>query len=285
MKKTLIALAVAVFATSGTAIAALGAFSPSNTNNTITFGGSITPDHQDYNVWTWAVGQGYENFNNKISELTNDEKNLTITANENMPLLVGKFLNASIGNSNKSLSPQITFFDSKGRITPQWEGSNGIGQLTLTVNNAEQEEIGSANIGITAIAPTVWGNADGTGNLSQAYITGDYNGGPFYGSTGQFGGESISTTVSDNIMSDFGGLTFADLRALVNSSPNLGMMTPSSPNTVDTTGGAFTTSDHVYAGSYALGIRNGQSISITFASPITNETHWKAPLTMQISYG
>ena len=279
MKKTLIALAVAVFATSGTAIAALGAFSPSNTNNTITFGGSITPDHQDYNVWTWAVGQGYENFNNKISELTNDKKNLTITANENMPLLVGKTLTPFEGTPG--ISPQIEFLDSKGPLLIMWANDNAEGSMTLTVNDTQQREIGSMTLNVTALAPVAWAKKDASTGVSIRYLN-NFSG-SFIGSTGGFNSPPSFAQV-DDISTAFGAPSLAEMQRQLKSYPGLSNIADDTTDLVAPSSNNYASVGWIYTGAYALGIRDGQSISITFASPVTNETQWKAPLMIQISY-
>ncbi|MBC0343796.1 hypothetical protein FSF51_024035 [Escherichia coli] len=73
MKKTLIALAVAVSAVSGAA----HAWTTGDFNGSFDMNGTITADaYKD--KWEWMVG-GALSFNNTIKEMTDDSKLLTLT--------------------------------------------------------------------------------------------------------------------------------------------------------------------------------------------------------------
>ncbi|ELO4994209.1 hypothetical protein QUQ46_004758 [Escherichia coli] len=277
MKKTLIALAVATSAAvSGSAMAGLGNFDAGNTDNTVNIGGIITPT-QVKNNWVWAVGQGYDNFTHEISELTDSGKKLTIIASENMPLLVGKVTAAFEGAPG--LAPQIAFSDSKGSITPAWATDNAEGTITLTVNDNQQQEIGSMKLNVNAVAPVAWTKTDASVGIDLRR----HDGGAFIGATGGFTSTPNFATVN-SILNAFGAPTLQDLESQIKSYPGLSGVSDDTSDLVGSTGDTYASSGWAYAGAYALGISNGKVIEVNFNSPVNAETHWTAPLKMQVSY-
>ncbi|ENR8844773.1 hypothetical protein ACEXEA_004198 [Escherichia coli] len=279
MKKTLIALAVAASAAvSGSAMAGLGNFSAGNTDNTVNIGGIITPS-QVKNKWVWAVGQGYDNFTHETTALTDSGKKLTIIAKENMPLLVGKTTEAFEGAPG--LAPQIAFSDSKGGITPVWADDNAEGTMTLTVNDAQQKEIGSMKLNVNAIAPVGWAKTDASTGIDLRYHP--TSSGSFTGSTGKFASSPTFAKVNA-ILDAFDAPVFRDIEEQIKSYPGLSGIHVVTSGVVGTTSDKYDSSGWAYAGAYALGISNGKALEVNFNSPVNAETHWTAPLKMQVSY-
>ncbi|EON3482503.1 hypothetical protein ACLLMF_004921 [Escherichia coli] len=279
MKKTLIALAVvASAAVSGSAMAALGAFGAGNTDNTVNIGGTITPEVVKNN-WVWAVGQGYDQFSNTTNELVDSGKKLTITASENMPLLVGKTTAAFEGAPG--LSPQIAFSDSKGSITPVWGADNAEGTMTLTVNNTNQQEIGTMTLNVNAFAPVAWSKTDASRGVSLRYMNNSQ--GSFTGATGVFQSSPNFATVNA-ILNAFGAPTLQEIQEQVKSYPGLSGIADDTSDIVVDSGDSYASSGWAYAGAYALGISNKKTLEVNFNSPVTTETQWVAPLNMRVSY-
>ncbi|EGC4561136.1 hypothetical protein H9J55_004315 [Escherichia coli] len=279
MKKTLIALAVAASAAvSGSAMAGLGNFDAGNLNNKVDFGGTITPDVIQNN-WVWAVGQGYDQFSHTTLELTDFGKKLTITAGENMPLLVGKTTAAFEGSPG--ISPQIAFSDSKGVINPVWADDNAAGTMTLTVNDAQQQEIGSMTLNVKAFAPVAWSKTNATEGVSLRYMNNST--GSFTGSTGVFQSTPDFATVNA-ILNAFGAPTLQELQAQIKSYPGLADIANNESNRVITSSDDYSAAGWAYAGAYALGIPTGNQLVIDFNSAVLAETQWNAPLMMQVSY-
>ncbi|MFJ7174841.1 F4 family fimbrial subunit [Citrobacter freundii] len=279
MKKTLIALAVAASAAvSGSALAGLGSFGSGNINNTVNFGGSITVP-EGANSWVWAVGQGYDQYSNTTRDLTDNGTKLTITASENMPLLVGKTMKPFEGAPG--LAPQIAFSDSKGVITPVWGTSNAEGTMTLTVNDASQQKIGTMTLNVTGISPVVWARTSGSSSADVRVQ--DPTGGAFLNATGNFE-SSPSFTEVDAILTSFGGTTIQELQTLLKTYPGLSNIAEDTSNVAGRTQDPLASSGWAYVSSYALGILRGKTLEVNFDSTVNHDTQWKAPLNMQISY-
>lgn len=272
MKKTLIALAITASAVSGMA----HAWTNSDFNGEVDFGGTITPDKSG---WVWTVGQGYDHFTNKISDLTNSGKKLTIPAKQNMPLLLGKTTAAFLGGPG--LAPQIAFSDSKGRITPVWASDNAEGTMTLTVSDADQKEIGTVTLDVKAIAPAAWAKVDKSSSISVRYL--DNTAGALVGATGMFGETPHFAPVA-TILDAFGAPTLKELQDQVKAYPGLSDIAYDTSDLIASSSDDFTDAAWAYAAFYVLGIPNGKSIVVDFNSPITSEIQWKAPLMMQVSY-
>ncbi|MDD8687779.1 hypothetical protein LAX26_21820 [Escherichia coli] len=280
MKKTLIALAVAASAAvSGSAMAGLGNFEAGNLNNKVDFGGTITPAVVQNN-WVWAVGQGYNQFSHTTRELTESGTKLTITAADVMPLLVGKTSKVTVGDVG--ISPQIAFSDSKGTITPVWTGENAEGTMTLTVNDAQQQEIGSMTLNVAAVAPVASVTRNVPSTISVKYIEGK-GGSSFGGAVGGFSGEPSFSQV-DGITVANGAPSIAELQAQVKSFPGLENDAEDTSNIVGSSQINYANSNYVYSGAYVLGIPRGKQLVVKFNNAISAETQWNAPLTMQVSY-
>ncbi|WP_097457045.1 hypothetical protein [Escherichia coli] len=280
MKKTLIALAVAASAVvSGSTMAGLGNFDAGNLNNKVDFGGTITPVVVENN-WVWAVGQGYDQFSHTTRELTETGTKLTITAAQAMPLLVGKTSKVTVGDIG--ISPQIAFSDSEGAITPVWASDNAEGTMTLTVNDAQQQKIGSMTLNVTAVAPVAWAKTDASMDVVVKNISGS-TGAAFEGAVGKFA-EKPSFSQLDNITTANGAPGIAELQAQVKLFPGLENIGNDTSDSVNPTGAYYGDSNYAYSGSYALGIPSGKRLIVKFDNTISTETQWNAPLTMQVSY-
>ncbi|MFJ7174842.1 F4 family fimbrial subunit [Citrobacter freundii] len=277
MKKTLIALAVAASAAvSGSALAGLGSFSSSNINNTVNFGGTITPPV--VNQWVWAVGQGYDQYSNTTNDLTENGRKLTITASENMPLLVGKSAQAFYGQPG--LSPRISFSDASGEVTPVWDNEGlAKGTITIAVNGDNQTRIGSMTLPVTGVGIMLVDDKTGTNPISVMHSRSN----AFQGGYGIFNSPPSFSLLNTQYIGAYGGPTVQELVAQVKAlkptaqDPNVDYVVP-----VDNVG--FDHDSQIYSSGYALGIPNGSAMTVTFNNSLSGETAWNAPLTMQISY-
>ncbi|MGM6925527.1 hypothetical protein ABOB24_26125, partial [Escherichia coli] len=121
--------------------------SESNINNTINFGGTVTPQ-EEINPWVWAAGQGYDKFRHKLSDLTNDSTLLAMRADEYMPILVGKTSQAIVGR--EGVTPGISLADADGEVQVKWiENSKSAGVLEIAVNGSDGTRIGRLSIPVT----------------------------------------------------------------------------------------------------------------------------------------
>ncbi|HAY0331034.1 TPA: hypothetical protein JS309_004231 [Escherichia coli] len=282
MKKTMIALAVAASAViSGSAMAALGSFDAGNTNNTVKFGGTITPSESSNN-WVWAVGQGYDNFSNTTKELTESGTKLTIVADQNIPLLVGKLTSALLGQDG--ISPEITFSDSKGNISPVWTGQNAMGTLDLTVNDAQQQEIGVMTLNISSVAPLALASKNGSdSNITVKDLQGTTSASAFEGAVGQFSYIPKIAEI-DNILVNYGAPTISELQAQIKAVSGLENIAEYPNDYASRVNWKFNNAEKVFSGAYALGIPNGANMSVKFNNAVVSETQWNASLQMQVSY-
>ncbi|WP_167851591.1 hypothetical protein [Escherichia sp. E4930] len=282
MKKTLIALAVAASAAvSGSAIAGLGNFDAGNTHGEIKFAGIITKPSVE-NVWVWAIGEGYDNYSHRTNDLTEAGTALTVTAVDNMPLLVGKTNNAFQGARN--MAPQVAFSDFKGRITPVWNTSvdDGSGTMKLAVRDDQQREIGAMTLNVKAVAVMSAGNLDGDPVIQTDRLWVEDPSYAFYNAASS---KVKTKTVANNILSSFGAPVISDLLAQVRAfSSNMSGATGGDNEILRSNATRFDSSTDAYASSYALGIPVGNTFKIKFNRMINADTQWEAPLGIQITY-
>ncbi|MGM6925509.1 hypothetical protein ABOB24_26015 [Escherichia coli] len=279
MKKTLIALAVAASAAvSCSAMGAMTAFSESNINNTINFGGTVTPQ-EEINPWVWAAGQGYDKFRHKLSDLANNSTLLVMNADEDMPILVGKTSRAIVGR--EGVTPGISLADANGKVQVEWfEHLKSAGVLRIAVNGSDGTQIGRLTIPVT-----------GGGVIAHAAKTGN---GPIFVSLPRMGtvfgdGQgSISNGVNDFSDIDTRIITYGGpiIRDLVSQLKiyNDTLKIPDNDLADVFAEDRLANPDKVYSGAYALGIPVNKKIVLDFNQKPSSETVWNAPLTVQVTY-
>lgn len=286
MNKTVITIALAA-ATLGMSTGAIAlTFTDGDFDGGVDIGGEITiPVATNY--WQWAAGDALT-FTDAVTSLTNNYKTLTKPAATNIPLLVGQTKQATIGSpGGTGLNPQIAFRDAAGNVVaPVWEnaGNTGKGTMTLPVTAADgTTALGSMTMKVKAAALRI----QVAGNMSGFYVAshaassaGNY---AYGGLPTRYAGAIIAQEADAFIGAlggKFGDTLLNDMKAVVP-----GLTESSLPYLVGIGDGLnFDDSSVYYAGTYGLGIAQGDNIVVNFTNAISTTTTWKAPLKMTVSY-
>lgn len=275
MKKTLIALAVAVSAVSGAA----HAWTAGDFNGSFDINGTITADQ--YNEkWEWMTGDGLS-FANTIKDMTGDNKILTITQEKPAPILLGRTKEAFAAPSvGVGAIPLISFSDYENQpvdLQSSEEASKGF--FNLPMKDDSGNKLGAVKVNVT-VAGLLSYSEKRTNLVGITSLTSDdnaeiYNGG-LVASVVKHGSEASS------IVEKFGNSNHTALLGQLKAVyPDLGRQvsqtSAKSSNMVNTEG-------DVLASSYALGIDQGQTIEATFDAPVVKTTQWTAPLNVAVTY-
>ncbi|WP_161954201.1 F41 fimbrial protein [Escherichia coli] len=291
MKKTLIALVVAASAVvSGSSVAALGGWTEGQPGNAIDIGGSITVPTSDMK-WLWAVGDGMNNYNNAVTELLNERKKLTIPINNDTPFLAAK-MNKAVSLPILGIIPKVEFtsYDQSSAVMNFQDEKSAT--LTVKVKNAKDMEIGSLVIplqfGAGATNLDIFSELGHTEALMGGLSLPSAPGGIFEGIT------KPGTTTKASLGLKWSGLTTNDVtNAMVDTIRELGLTSTLSNTSVDDTAwsnyadlshGNYTSSTHIRYVVYGAGIPSGSSLTLTFSNSITEETEWRAPVTVNVTY-
>lgn len=287
MKKTLIALAVAASAAvSGSAMAALGGWTEGQPGGDIDFGGTITRPAGEVK-WLWAVGEGFNSYQNLTSDLINEGKSLNIAVQQDMPLLAAKMKEAFIKPIlGIGAIPKVTFssFDSTPITVNFTDGSHATMEVKVKDKN-KGELIGNITI------PFEYGAAGTVADLTES-TTGVANITSFWagGSGTMFEGlVKPDAKIDSSLAMKWNGLTADDvyiaLKAVSGGKfTGPGTTTTSWVNMSDLSHSNYTRDDYVRYFSYGAGIPSGTTLSVVFDSPVTQTTNWQAPITVTVSY-
>ncbi|EFD4906852.1 fimbrial protein [Escherichia coli] len=277
MKKTLIALAVAVSAVSGAA----HAWTTGDFNGSFDMNGTITADaYKD--KWEWMVG-GALSFNNTIKEMTGDSKLLTITQSEPAPILLGRTKEAFAASIvGVGAIPLIAFSDYEGKgVALQSSGDNGKGFFELPMKDDSGNNLGSVKVNVTSAGLFSYSEIS-TGLVGITSVASGDNTSIYYGglvSPAIRAGKDAASAVSK-----FGNYNHTKLLGQLQAvNPNAGNRGQVNKNSAVSQNMVMTTGD-VIASSYALGIDQGQTIEATFTNPVVSTTQWSAPLNVAVTY-
>ncbi|WP_407903997.1 fimbrial protein [Escherichia coli] len=286
MKKTLIALVVATSAV--TSYSAM-AWQEGDFNGTVNIGGVITDDNYKAK-WSWDIGSDLNSFSNKVSEMTDSGKKLTISVTENKSILLGKTTEASFAPSRGvGAAPNISFTDYKGVPVQLSEtGTDGKVKLVLPMKNNTDQEIGNLTVNATAVGYMV----AGTSALSTSLINSLYADNSF---DALFGGVQMNSAnaiqkgnAAASKVAALGGVTLNELMDQLKAKHANISGSVFDRNTVQATDWTNFASnkypDAVAAAGYALGIESGEKIEANFNTAVNKTTEWKAPLNVQVSY-
>ena len=254
MKKTLIALALAATAVSGSAMA----WTSSGTGGSMEFSGTLTPV-ENVTPWEVLVGAAVSNLN---AEIKTGSKIASIPVKTAVPVLGIRTALSQAFQGTTGITPQI---DYKGAIdTSAFAG--GVTTLTLEVKNASDAKIGVL-----------------TAPLSAAAVTSTPTQYTLYANTaGRAFGGGLSTTNAGAAQS------VSAAKALINSiNPDFmanyvtqGGSESSSPVTWD-----FANDSGRYSGAYGAGIVAGATAKLTLDNPAASDAiAWKASLPITVSY-
>lgn len=279
MKKKLIAIAVATAAVMSGVVNADSGWQTSATGGQINIGGTITYDNIYDDLWQWKLGDAI-NLSNTSTEMTNDNKTLTVTMDTRKPLLVGKSEAFKLPAAGMGASPTITFTDADNKkvelVTPG-TAKNSEAVLTLPIKDQDQSTIGSLTLNVEARGAYYSYAADNPGIAAPRTMYAPNPGNIFYG-----GLPSINGNKGDNtaiIIAGDGGWSISEMKskfdAYTNTSYNWGAMY----GLASSNGTAWAA---VY--SYSMAIGAGQKLVAEFNSPVTRTTQWSAPLNIAITY-
>lgn len=280
MKKTLIALAVAASAVvSGSAMA----WTSGEFDNTVNIGGSVTVGDNFSQKWAWQAGTTLSKFNSNTKEMTDDGKKLVITADQDAAILVGKTNEAFMATDVASSAiPQIAFSDyQKGKVTPVFTnaGNTGTGYLEIPVVDDQSSPIGQAKVNMTVAGVRMITDAAQQRGIVGSVIA-ENSDNIFFGGV-PTEGEGIIThgNIATGFIQSMGGLSSAEMLAqLAKVDPTITQIAASTSVQKSSMTGTVT------AATYAMGIKSGQALELTFTNPVTQTTEWKAPLNVSVTY-
>lgn len=258
MKKTLIALALAATAVSGSAMA----WVPNSIGGTMEFGGTLTPQNVQ-NPWEVQVGPNINVLNSSIKPGGN---NVDITLSQSVPLLGIRTVTANEFFGSPGISPQI---DYKGAVGVD-SFNAGEASLSLKVFKAEDA---SVELGVLSAKLSAAGISSSSTNSNRSSLYADVAGKGFFGGLPKAAGDAVSTEDAARLM--LRDLS-SDYIARYSSSSSLASVAPVSTY--------FATTTTKYSAAYGAGLKNGSKVTITMLKPVTENTNWKATFPVTVSY-
>ncbi|HFW1339133.1 TPA: fimbrial protein [Salmonella enterica subsp. enterica serovar Virchow] len=265
MKKTLIALALAATAVSGSAMA----WTPNGLGGTMEFGGTLTPKDV-VNPWEVQVGPNMDALNGSLKP---NEKVVNITLTKAVPLLGIRVADAGKKFAGApGIAPQIDY-----KSAVDLDGfANGDTTLTLKVVKASDA---TAELGTL----TAKFSAAGINSNNAATLPVARNMSLFASTAGKgfFGGlpKSAAAAPAD------GSVAFNTLASLSSeyTSQYEAVTTPSTQSTVAEER-SFADPLATYSAAYGAGLKTGSTVTINLTSPATADMAWKASFPITVSY-
>lgn len=287
MKKTLIALAVAASAVvSNSAMAALGGWTEDQPGENIDFGGTITRPAGEVK-WLWAVGEGFDSYQNLTSDLVNGGKNLNISVQQDMPLLAAKMKEAVIKPIlGIGAIPKVTFssFDSTP-ITVNFTDESHATMEVKVKNNDNGELIGNITI------PFEYGASGTVKDLTESDASLVNISSIWTGEAGTIfeGLVKPDVEVSASQAVKWNGVTVDDVYTAMKAVggekiAGPGVVSSDWVNMSDLSHGNYTRDDYARYFTYGAGIPSGTTLSVVFDNPVTQTTDWQAPITVTVTY-
>ncbi|HDI3023710.1 hypothetical protein QMW88_12055 [Cronobacter dublinensis] len=280
MKKKLIAIAVATASVMSGVVNAESGWQTAGTGGRIDIGGTITVENIYDDLWQWKLGDAI-NLSNTSSEMTNDNKTLTVTMDTRKTLLVGKSEAFKTAAKGMGASPSISFTDADNNkvqlVTPD-TSSNGEAVLTLPIKGQDQSTIGSLTLNVKALGVYYSAAASNPGYSAPRKMVAPDAGNIFHGGlpskhTGQ---NSVNTA---NVIAADGGWSVADMKSKYDTYTQTSNPYAAMAGTAGSSGDKFAA---VY--SYSMSVDSGQQLVAEFTSPVTTTTQWSAPLNIAITY-
>lgn len=256
MKKTLIALALAATAVSGSAMA----WTSSGTGGSMEFSGTLTPV-ENVTPWEVLVGAAVSNLN---AEIKTGSKIASIPVNTAVPVLGIRTVLSQTFQGATGISPQI---DYKGAInTSAFAG--GVTTLTLDVKDTSDAKIGVLTAPLSAAAVF---SLSGSSQYSMYANTAGY---AFLG--------GLSTTTAGAAQSSDAA------KALINSVSTDYMahyLPQGTGGTASVLTRDFANTSERYSAAYGAGIVAGATAKLTLDNPAASDAiAWKASLPITVSY-
>ena len=259
MKKTLIALALAATAVSGSAMA----WTPNGLGGTMEFGGTLTPKDV---VNPWEVQMG-ANMNALDGSLKPNEKVVNITLSKAVPFLGIRTVEKKGFYGAPGISPKIDY----GNVIDVANFAKGEVPLSLEVNSTATPatKIGTLTTKLTAVGV---GAETGDVGYNSVVSLGAYS--IFRGGLPQTRAEVMPVAQAKSVAAAF----FSDIAANFDT---LGL-----PELSTSQGYNYNPTNplHQYSAYYASGLQSGASVTITLDSPAAANTAWKASFPITVSY-
>lgn len=258
MKKTLIALALAATAVSGSAMA----WVPSSIGDTMEFGGTLTPQSVK-NPWEVQVGPNMNLLNSSIKLGGNK---VDVTLSQSVPLLGIRTVESKAFFGAPGISPQIDYTGAVGIDNFNAGETN----LSLKVFKADDAtvEVGVLSATLSAAGEFAWSEGAST---EKANIKAPVAGNGFFG-----GISKTDAGASANPVELVRGINpafvanYDDIGATTKSKSALEFI-PDSPT-------------RKYSAFYGAGLKNGSKLTITLTKPAAENTNWKASFPITVSY-
>ncbi|EGC4270895.1 fimbrial protein [Salmonella enterica] len=265
MKKTLIALALAATAASGSAMA----WTPNGLGGSdIEFGGTLTPKNV-VNPWEVKVGPNVDTLN---SLLKPNEEVVNITVSNAVPLLGIRTTSSDAFHGGHFIAPQIDF---KGAVDVNSSGVPGLADLTLdVVSTTDSSLLGKLTSSIAVGAVAAAANPDQNATVFSVFAEGMGRG--FFGGVGNSSDKVISDADQNiiHIQNVANSLGVRDhFTKITTESVNL------SPQSV-----AFNNPKTQYSAFYGAGLKSGDTVTINLTSPARTDMAWKASFPITVSY-
>jgi len=255
MKKTLIALALAATAVSGSAMA----WTSDGTGGSMEFSGTLTPEA--VTPWEVLVGPAVSNLNANIESGT---KIATIPVNTAIPVLGIRTALSQAFQGATGITPQI---DYQGAINTS-QFTNGVTTLTLEVKDTSDAKIGVLTAPLSAAALY----SASTGITGQNSLVAESAGRAFFGGLSTGSGAAQGSSAAKALMNSINADFLANYVAQGGESSDL-------------VTSAFTVSSAKYSGAYGAGIVAGATAQLTLDNAAAGDAiAWKASLPITVSY-
>jgi hypothetical protein len=286
MNKSLLAAALAAASFGGASSAMALNFTSGAFTGSVDISGTVTVP-QTTNYWQWAAGDAINFPSIPVTQMDSTYKILTLPAPSDLPLLVGQTTAATVGNAgNAGLNPQIAFTDATDTaVTPAWDNTSnsGKGSITLPVTAADGTTLlGSMKMRVKAGAlrgqqlPNAETYLDTVHSTSPPLL---------YGGTAlpsQAAGTIATYPLAAAWTSSLGSKSATDLLDQLNAASHFNVATWTGGTLQP--GGFFSNPNLYFVGAYGMGIAQGDDITVTFTNEVTNDTTWKAPLKISVTY-
>ncbi|WNI88069.1 F4 family fimbrial subunit [Citrobacter portucalensis] len=284
MKKTLIALVLTATAVSGSAMA----WTANGTGGSMEFGGTIAVTKVPQ--WLVQMGAGDSSFSSVDSDLTGENKELTITSNKAIPFIQVKSKEAYSG-LNYSLGTMPAFAISGGddvTITRSWVNNKLSFSVPVYINGGV-DKAGAVTFEDVAVGGLMYGGKVNSSSDGIALVVSDNHRVPASLFAGAVGGssEALDVTNTEGQFNQLGlGSLISEAKALVGATyttwTDQGWLQSIATNTAVE---KFNNeSMDKGAAIFSMGVQSGGAIKLAFTQAVKQNTTWKAPIKITVNY-
>ncbi|EAO9942317.1 fimbrial protein [Salmonella enterica subsp. enterica serovar Havana] len=259
MKKTLIALALAATAVSGSVMA----WTPNGLGGTMEFGGTLTPKDV-VNPWEVQVGPNIDALNGSLKP---NEKVVNIILSKAVPLL-----GIRVADAGKR-------FTGAPGIAPQIDYKNAVdldgfaaGDTTLTLKVVKASDA-AVELGTLTAKLSAAGIVTNENSSTKAVIIAPVAGNAFFGGLPKTAAAAVTSEHASWIM--LGELSASYISQYTGG----GHVTDTGPTFTK-----FADPLVTYSSAYGAGLKTGSTVTINLTSPATADMAWKASFPITVSY-